>query len=319
MKTWIVTLNEREEKAVADWRGANPAWRATTRPVSLMRQGNVSSAIELSRRLRGQGRSPFDFIVVYACAGLPKQPIRVDGRPPRLGDAFVVTEAHYCEVGQVSAVPAAVGTPTPTVPVDAVFLRDDKAPGHFDLHAAPRGIRKLALGLPSAQNVPGAGTSVSGAIVPHDIRLHGQSVAFCSDKVVKRGGATSPVPPRTTSSGAALLGYGETLGDVIASAQIHAVEPKPVVVDMEAFGLLEASGPYADRVVVCRVATDWCEGKDVDDPALVVSPDEMQLAFLENATSALEMLITHLRTRLTPGYFADMLVRRVIAKVAAGA
>jgi hypothetical protein len=310
----IVTINEQEANAVDHW--LNTATDRYTRHQfthwNLRQQGNIGAGSILSALLadRQHSSNPFHLIIGFGCAGLPRL-ADVEGRKPKLGDAFIVTEAAYREVGQIFPYDHEHGQHSPNHAIEAAFLRVDKRPATADPYRTPFGAASLPFPISSTTLKPRRSGPIPFPSRPKQVNVFANSVAFSSDKVMTVDASAQPAP-RMTVNGKNVHSYGEALHDCIIEAQAR--KPSlPLVVEMEAYGIFMATRRWSGQSFLIRVATDECAGKEalsLDN----LSSHQVQEAYLHNATGAIDHLLKQLTSRKM-STVAVHFARRFVASV----
>lgn len=227
---------------------------------SLSAQGNVVAAAALSRSTR-ENRA--DYYVFYGCCGT------VDSK--LVGQVFRAERVSYLSLGVVVASPDGevvklknkwiVRTdPDEQAPLDAIEFRAGSA---------------------------GAPGSVSGLELP-------DAHVLATDKVIKVLPGVAPVPIDTLSSGPIYAQEDWTYS--LALALYSGMATKPVLIDMESFGIASAMRAMGlcERVLVLRVVTDALTDK-------ADQSEQDQLDFLRAGLAELAAAIaTILGIEMTP-------------------
>lgn len=226
----------------------------------LSAQGNVVAAAALSRSTR-ENRA--DYYVFYGCCGT------VDSK--LVGQVFRAERVSYLSLGVVVASPDG----------EVVKLKNKWIVRTHPDEQAPLAAIELRAGSAGA---PG---SVSGFDLP-DAHI------LATDKVIKVSPGIAPVPIETPSSGPVYAQEDWTYA--LALALYSGMATKPVLIDMESFGIASAMRALGlcERVVVLRVATDSLSDK-------ANQSEQDQLEFLREGSPELAAAIaTILGIEATP-------------------
>lgn len=188
----------------------------------LSAQGNVVAAAALSRSTR-ENRA--DYYVFYGCCGTVDSTL--------VGQVFRAERVSYLSLGVVVASPDG----------EVVKLKNKWLVRTHPDEQAPLAAIELRAGSAGA---PG---SVSGFDLP-DAHI------LATDKVIKVSPGVAPVPIETLSSGPIYAKEDWTYS--LALALYSGMATKPVLIDMESFGIASAMRALGlcERVVVLRVVTD---------------------------------------------------------------
>lgn len=219
---------------------------------SLVAQGNVIAAAELSRSANAEERA--DYYVFYGCCGAVEQ--------DHVGEVFRVASVSYMSLGVVADAPDGG---------EVVKLKNK-----WIVHTYPEEQRPLdTIVLPAG--APGTPGFVTGIDLP-------TAHVLATDKVINRAPGDPPTPLHTGPTGPVYPKDDWTYTQAIA--QYVDIAVGPVLIDMETFGIastMRAAG-LSDGVIVLRVVTDYLSDKPGQG-------DDQQLALLRGGSAKLAMVI----------------------------
>jgi hypothetical protein len=198
----------------------------------LSAQGNVVAAAALSRSVwenREENRA--DYYVFYGCCGT------VDAK--LVGQVFRAAWVSYMSLGVVDDSPGG----------EVVKLKNKWIVRTHPNEQAPLD----AIELPAGST--GAPGSLSGLGLP-------DAHVLATDKVIKIAPGVAPVPIHTPPSGPIYAKGDWTYSQALA--QYSGMATKPVLIDMETFGIASAMHALglSERVIVLRVITDALSDKE---------------------------------------------------------
>lgn len=218
---------------------------------SLVAQGNVIAAAELSRSANAEERA--DYYVFYGCCGAVERDL--------VGKVFRAASVSYMSLGVV---------------IDSPDGEVVKLKNKWIVHTYPEEQRPLDT-IALQAGAPGTPGFVSGLNIP-------TAHVLATDKVIKRAPGNAPQPLHAGPTGPVYLKDEWTYSEAIA--QYVSIAVGPVLIDMETFGIastMRAAG-LGDGVIVLRVVTDYLSDK-------ADQGDEQQLNLLRGGSPKLAMVI----------------------------